>query len=47
VAAREMLDDPDRGRDLAARARAVLAAHRGATRRTLDLVAPMLMDPES
>ncbi len=38
TATRDILDDPDRGRDLAARANAVLAAHRGATRRTLDLL---------
>lgn len=34
--------DPARARALATRARAVLAAHRGATSRTLDLLAPIL-----
>ena len=42
AAARKILDDPDRRRDLAARAQGVLAAHRGATRRTLDILAPMM-----
>ena len=42
AAAGELLDRPGRARDLAARARGVVEAHRGATRRTLDLVGPIL-----
>jgi 3-deoxy-D-manno-octulosonic-acid transferase len=37
-----LLEDREGARALAARARAVLEAHRGATRRTLDLLAPIL-----
>jgi 3-deoxy-D-manno-octulosonic-acid transferase len=43
-AVRELLEDPDRGRELAARARGVVETHRGATRRTLDLLAPILRE---
>jgi len=38
----QLLDDPAAMRDLAARARAVIGAHRGATGRTLELLAPLL-----